>query len=89
MVRTIFVAVLALAPTLALADQKAADACSGALVPDAKLIYEAAAPDFASAPDPKAEVKAKVQELVTQGKVGRFTAKSNAMAAGDCLKKLR
>jgi hypothetical protein len=89
MVRSIIIALLAFAPTLALADQRAADACSVALAPDAKLIYAAAAPDFAIAPDPKAEVKAKVQDLVTQGKVGRFTAKSNAMAAADCLKKLR
>jgi hypothetical protein len=76
-------------PTLAHADQKAADACSGALSPEAKMIYDAAAPDFPSAPDPKAEVKAKVQDLVAQSKIGRVNARTNAMAAGDCLKKLR
>ncbi len=89
MVRSIVLALLFVTPSLAHADQKAADACAGSLSGDAKVIYQAAAPDFPAAPDPRAEVKAKVEALVLQGKIDRGSARGNAMAAGACLKKLR
>lgn len=89
MARTILAAILVLIPALAFADTKAADACATGLSPDAKLIYDASAPGFAAAPDPKAEVKSQVQQLVLQGKIDRGAARSNAFSAGNCLRKLR
>lgn len=89
MVRSLICALLMFAPALAYADRVSAAACAGALPPDAKTIYNAAAPEFLAAPDPAAEVKNKTRDLVMQGKVGRASARDNAVAAGECLKKLR
>jgi len=89
MFRTVFTLMLLLVPSLALADNKAADACAAGLSPDAQQIYAAAAPGFVAAADKQAEVKGKVQELVLGGKIDRGSARANAMSAGGCLKKLR
>jgi hypothetical protein len=89
MFRSIAVAMLVLAPTLAHADKQAADACAGSLSPGAKMIFDASAPEFPSAPDPKGLVKSKTKELVLGGKIQRGDARANAISAGECLKKLR
>ena len=64
----------------------AADACAAALPPEAKVIYDAVAPEFASSSDPRALLKAKVADLVKAGAVQRDSARSSAIAAGDCLR---
>ncbi len=89
MKRAVCLALALLAPTTALADQAAAESCAAALPAPAKLIYAAAAPDFAAAADPKGFVKSKVVALVQAGTIQRSEARSSAMAAGDCLKKLK
>jgi hypothetical protein len=89
MIRTVLTCALLLIPSLAFADKKAADSCAAGLAPDAQKIYVAAAPGFVAAANPQAEVKGQVQALVLGGKIDRGSARDNAMAAGDCLKKLR
>jgi hypothetical protein len=81
--------VLILAPCCASADTAAATSCADVLSGDAKAIYAAAAPGIKTADDPRAFVKSKVVELVESGRIGRFSARSNAQAAGDCLRMLR
>jgi hypothetical protein len=78
-----------LSPGAALADADAAQTCAAALPAESKVIYEATAPEFASAEDPRALIKTKVVALVTAGKVAISTAKESAYAAAECLKKLR
>jgi multidrug efflux system membrane fusion protein len=65
-----------------------AEACAAGLPAEAKAIYAAAAPEFASSSDRRALVKAKVVDLVKAGTVQRDSARSSAMAAGDCLEQL-
>ncbi len=65
-----------------------AAACAAALPTEAKTIYAAAAPEFASSADPRALVKAKVVDLVKAGAVQKESARSSAMAASDCLQQL-
>jgi hypothetical protein len=65
-----------------------AEACAAGLPSEAKAIYDAAAPGFASSSDPRALVKAKVVDLVKAGTVQRDSARSSAMAAGGCLEQL-
>jgi multidrug efflux system membrane fusion protein len=60
------------------------DACA-ALSPEAKAIYAAAAPEFASEADPRAFLRAKVQDLVKAGAVQQSDARASATAARDCL----
>ncbi len=62
--------------------------CAASLPPEAKAIYAAAAPEFASSADPRALVKAKVVDLVKAGAVQRDSARSSAIAAGGCLGQL-
>jgi hypothetical protein len=78
-----------LAPCSALADAGAAGSCAAGLPAEAKAIYDAAAPDFVASADPRALVKAKTMDLVKTGAVQRGSARSSAMTAGNCLKKLR
>src|SRR5271165_4276954 len=65
-----------------------AGACAAGLPLEAKAIYAAAAPEFASSADPRALVRAKVADLVKAGTVQRDSARSSAMAARDCLAQL-
>jgi len=81
--------VLILAPCCAHADTTAATSCADGLSADAKAIYAATAPSIKTADDPRAFIKSKAMELVEAGRIGRFSARSNAQAAGDCLKMLR
>lgn len=67
----------------------ALDSCAAGLPAEAKAIYDAAAPEFAGAADPRALVKAKVTDLVKAGAVWRSSARSSTLAAGGRLKQLR
>ncbi len=73
----------------ALADQAAADACAAGLSPDARAVYTAAAPGFASASDPRALLKDKTRGLVKAGTVSMGNARAAAQAAATCLMKLK
>ncbi len=77
------------APGVAFADVSAARACAATLPLEAKAIYDAAAPEFPTAADPRSLVRIKAMDLVRAGTVQRGSARSSAMAAGECLKKLR
>ena len=65
-----------------------AEACAASLSPEAKAIYDAAAPEFVSSSDPRALVKAKVVDLVKAGAVQPDSARSSAMTAGGCLEQI-
>lgn len=73
----------------ALADKAAADKCAANLGTDAKAVYAAAAPGFASAADPRALVTEKTKALVTSGAISMGNARPAAEAAGTCLTQLR
>ena len=68
-------------PGATFADTSAASACAADLPAEPKAIYDAAAPEFAAAADPRALVKAKVAVLVKAGTVQRSSARSSARAA--------
>ena len=72
----------------AAADIGTARACAVALLAEAKTIYDAAAPELVQAADPRALVKAKIIDLVKSRGLDREGARSNAIATGDCLRKL-
>ena len=65
-----------------------AQACAAGLSPEAKAIYAAAAPDFASAADPRSFVRGKVVDLVKAGTVQQATARASASEARGCLAQL-
>ncbi len=65
-----------------------ADDCSKGLSPEAKAIYAAAAPGFASAADPRAFMRGEVAELVKTGAVRQETARASAEDARGCLAQL-
>jgi len=88
-----FAFISAVVPTLiipgaAFSDTSAASACAGVLPAEAKAIYNAAAPEFAAAADPCAG-EGQGRGPPQTGAVQRGSARSSAMTAGDCLKKLR
>ncbi len=89
MIIRLAILVLILAPCCARADAAAATSCADGLSSDAKTIYAAAAPGVQTADDPRAFIKSKVVALVEAGKIGRFSPRSNAQAASECLKMLR
>jgi multidrug efflux system membrane fusion protein len=65
-----------------------AEACATGLSPEAKAIYAAAAPGFASAADPRSFVRGKVVDLVKAGTVHEATARASAAEASGCLAQL-
>ncbi len=65
-----------------------ADDCAKGLSPEAKAIYAAAAPGFASAADPRTFVRGKVAELVKAGTIQQETAQASAGEARGCLAQL-
>ncbi|QIG46745.1 hypothetical protein G5V57_02620 [Nordella sp. HKS 07] len=74
--------------TVALADQKSADACAAGLSPQAKQIYETT---VASHPTPgtgRGIVVATVEKMVAEGKLSRAEGRAAGEAAGACLKML-
>jgi hypothetical protein len=86
---TILALALALATCGARADTATATSCADGLSVDARTIFDTVAPGVKQADDPRAFIKTKVVALVEAGRIGRFSARSNAQAAGDCLKMLR
>ncbi len=65
-----------------------ADECAAGLSPEAKAIYAAAAPGFASAADPRTFVRGKIVDLVKAGTVQQATARASAADARECLVRL-
>ncbi len=72
----------------AYADRGAADACAAGLSANSKAIYAAAVGQVHPGADNKAIVKGIVENMVSSGQLGMLNAKSEAQAAGVCLKKL-
>jgi hypothetical protein len=89
MLRCVIAAVLVLLPTAAFADQQTAAACAGKLPPEAKLIYDAAAPSMKSDTVIRDTLPPLVRPMVMAGKVSRDTARQSGQAAGLCLNELR
>ncbi len=84
MLKILTVALL-LWPTLACADQAAADACAASLSADAKTIYAAVVAEFAAG-NPHPDVRATIMGLVQEGKIERGPVRENGRAAAACLK---
>lgn len=70
----------------ALADGASADACAAKLGAEAGAIYAAARPGVAAGGDPKAVITDATKALVKAGRIARAAARTNALAAGACLK---
>jgi hypothetical protein len=81
--------VFVLLPTAAFADQQTAAACAGKLAPEAKLIYDTAAPSMKSDTVIRDALPPLVRPMVMAGKVSRDTARQSGQAAGLCLNELR
>lgn len=77
---------VAIAP--ARADQAAANACAAALPAEAKLIYDKALPGATAGGALKDVIRSAAMSLVKGGELSRSSARSEAEAAGACLKKL-
>jgi len=86
--RVIAIAVLLL-PSVALADTKSSLACATKLAPEAKLIYEKAAPSIRPDTAIRDALPRIVRPMVMAGSVARATAKDSGEAAGLCLKQLQ
>ncbi|MCP8939413.1 hypothetical protein NK718_12885 [Alsobacter sp. SYSU M60028] len=82
--RSLIVIALVMLPTTTFADQKQAATCAAGLPKDARLIYDASAPEVASK-DLRAVVEDKTRALAVAGTIGKLSARSNAEAAGKCL----
>lgn len=88
--------VLGLAPGLILplaaahaADPAAASACANTLAPEAKTIYEAAAPKMTPTTDMRDLLKSTTFSLMMQGEVKAADARPAATAAAGCLRDLK
>ena len=78
--------VMAAFPMTARADVAAGDTCAGSLTPDGKQIYAAV---VAAQPTPetlKSTTEHWTRELAMGGKIGRGSARDNAVAAGECVR---
>ena len=85
MLRWTAFALVALSPFSALADRAAGDACAAGLAPTSQEIYQRT---MAETPTPETIrdiVAAKTKEMVAEGKLGLFSAKSAAQDAGKCM----
>lgn len=63
--------------------------CSDKLPEQAQIIVQAMIPKMKPGIDARSVMKSTVRGLVWSGKIDRSDARSNAVAAGECLKKLR
>jgi hypothetical protein len=79
----------ALQPASALANGKAAETCAATLSDNQQLIYQAIKPGFRPDADLIKQVRPKVIDLVTAGKLPRASAPDDAQAAAKCLKLLQ
>lgn len=90
-----FAVLLTAAPLLAAplaahaADPAAAQACAAQLPPEAKAIYEAAAPKITPTTDMRDLLKSTTFGLIMQGEVKQADARPSAMAAAKCLRNLK
>ena len=71
------------------ADQAGASACARGLPPEARAIYQDAAPYVSPTTDMRSLLKSRVKALVMAGAVQRATAHGSAVAAYGCLKHLK
>jgi hypothetical protein len=86
--RTGFLALLIMTATVGTsrADAAAADQCAAGLSTEARAIYDAARPGVAAGGDLTAVITDAARSLVVAGTIGRSDAKTNAQAAGGCLR---
>ncbi len=80
---------LAVLSSPALADRQAADACAGGLPKKSSAIYAAAVGQLGPGVDARAIVRSVTMNRVSSGQLTASAARSAAMAAADCLKKLK
>lgn len=80
---------LAFTATAALADKQAADQCAAGLSPDSKVIYDDVAPSVTADTDLRSVVTERTKALVMDGKIKMASARPSAVAAGECLVKLK
>lgn len=79
---------IALAPAVTLADQAAATKCRGKLNADGQLIYDKSLPLATPDANLRDVVTDQTRALAAAGSI-QLPARSNAEAAGKCLKLLR
>lgn len=89
MKRFIIAAVICVLPITASANRAAADACAASLTPEARLIFDAAAPSITPTTEIRPVLEEKTRALVSSGRVSRSSARGSATAAGNCLKQLQ
>jgi hypothetical protein len=82
------IAVLVL-PSLAHADTKSSLACAAKLQPEAKLIYDKAAPTIRADTVIRDALPGIVRPMVMAGNVVRSSAQASGEAAGLCLRELQ
>jgi hypothetical protein len=80
---------ITLQPVSALANEVAAETCAATLTANQQLIYQTVKPDFRPDADLIKQVRPKVIDLVTAGKLPRASAPDDAQAAAKCLKLLQ
>ena len=85
MTATLLLAMAAFA-TMARADGPAGDACAANLTPDGKQIYAAVVAAQPNAETLKSVTEHWTRELAMGGKIGRGSARDNAVAAGECVR---
>lgn len=71
------------------ADTAAAHACAAKLSPEAKAIYDRAAPSVKPDTDLRSLLKSTVPGMIFEGEVSAKTARDSAMAAAPCLRDLK
>ena len=79
---------IALAPTVALADQAASTKCRSKLNADGKMIYDKSLPLATPEANLRDVVTEQTRALASAGTI-QLPARENAEAAGECLKLLR
>jgi hypothetical protein len=84
--RTCLLALLiALAPTMSLADRKAGDACAQGLPAVSRTIYANTIASHPAPGDARALVVSQAEKLIADGKLTAVEARAAAEAAGKCL----
>ena len=89
MLRRAIVVAVVLMPSVASADSKSALACAGKLAPEARLIYDKAAPAIRTDTVIRDALPGIVRPMVIGGSVSRSSAKISGEAAGLCLRELQ
>lgn len=87
LVITTFVIALSAGPLVA--DTQAADACKDKLSPIGQQIYTASLAHHPTPTTGRDIVKAEVEKLIGEGKIGLSEGRSEGEAAGACLKLLK